>query len=146
MKEEGQRIYRIVLTGGPCSGKTSGITMLKQVFESKFIVFRPPELATLTFESGVDLLPSNYDPETHKEVIKEMCRQQMNQENFFCEIASLQKKDVIILFDRGVCDNFAYCRPDTVHKIMEETGWNWNYLCNERYDLVLHLVTAAKGA
>jgi len=29
---------------------------------------------------------------------------------------------------------------------MEETGWTWNYLCNERYDLVIHLVTAAKGA
>lgn len=29
---------------------------------------------------------------------------------------------------------------------MEETGWDWNYLCNERYDIIIHLVTSAKGA
>ena len=43
-------------------------------------------------------------------------------------------------------DNFAYCSEDVKKKILEETGWSLNYVCNQRYDLVIHLVTAAKGA
>ena len=30
--------------------------------------------------------------------------------------------------------------------ILQETGWSENFVCNERYDLVVHLVTAAIGA
>lgn len=48
--------------------------------------------------------------------------------------------------DRGVCDNFAYCSPQNKINILQETGWSENFVCNERYDLVVHLVTAAIGA
>lgn len=48
--------------------------------------------------------------------------------------------------DRGVCDNFAYCSQENKNSIMEETGWSQNYVCNERYNLIIHLVTAAIGA
>ncbi len=51
-----------------------------------------------------------------------------------------------MLFDRGVCDNFAYCSEKITEKILKETGWTWNYICNDRYDMVIHLVTAARGA
>ena len=63
-KEE-QKIYQIVLTGGPCSGKTSALNRLKILFEKNFIVYRVPELATLTLESGVNLLPSSYETKIH---------------------------------------------------------------------------------
>jgi len=62
------------MTGGPCSGKTSGIHLLKSLFERDYLVLRPPELATLTLESGVNLNPASYEYETHKKVIKEMCQ------------------------------------------------------------------------
>lgn len=67
-------------------------------------------------------------------------------EQYFQNLASIQEKDVILLCDRGVCDNFAYCTEENKKKIMEETGWTMNYICNDRYDLVIHLVSAARGA
>lgn len=70
----------------------------------------------------------------------------MDLEKYFETIAKIQKKDVIIVCDRGIMDNFAYCSEDVKKKILEETGWSLNYVCNQRYDLVIHLVTAAKGA
>ena len=67
-------------------------------------------------------------------------------EKYYLDIASIQKKDVIMIYDRGVCDNFAYCNSGTLLKILHETGWTWNYMCNDRYDMIIHLVTAARGA
>lgn len=67
-------------------------------------------------------------------------------ENYYTNLAQLQKKDVILLYDRGVCDNFAYCTEKVKENVLKETGWTWNYICNDRYDMVIHLVTAARGA
>lgn len=70
----------------------------------------------------------------------------MNLEDYFVQIASIQKKSVIILTDRGVMDNTAYCTPEVEQKIYEETGWNKTQIRDNRYDMVIHLVTAADGA
>ena len=71
---------------------------------------------------------------------------QMDLENYFQKIASIQKKSVIILTDRGVMDNTAYCTPEVEQKIYEQTGCNKTDIRDNRYDMVIHLVTAADGA
>ena len=60
------KVYRIVMTGGPCSGKTTGIASIRYQFENDFIVFRIPEIATMTIESGVNIIPVNYQEDEHK--------------------------------------------------------------------------------
>tara|TARA_B110000285_G_C14978331_1_gene540052 strand:- start:669 stop:941 length:273 start_codon:yes stop_codon:yes gene_type:complete len=46
-------IYRICLTGGPCSGKTTAIAQLEDLVEDKGVrVFTVPEAATLLMKSG----------------------------------------------------------------------------------------------
>jgi hypothetical protein len=71
---------------------------------------------------------------------------QIDIEKFFEEEAKNQKKDVIILTDRGVLDNFAYCTPKVKQNVYDQTGWDENFVCINRYDMVIHLVTAAQGA
>jgi nicotinamide riboside kinase len=71
---------------------------------------------------------------------------QMDLEDYFWQIATIQKKSVIILTDRGVMDNTAYCAAEVEQKIYEETGWNKTDIRDNRYDMVIHLVTAADGA
>lgn len=47
-------VYKLVLTGGPCSGKTTGQTRLATFFENLgWKVFRVPETATILFSGGI---------------------------------------------------------------------------------------------
>lgn len=49
-------IPRIVLTGGPCGGKTTGISYLQEKFgDMGFSVICVPETATEVFKSGVQI-------------------------------------------------------------------------------------------
>ena len=71
---------------------------------------------------------------------------QMDLEDYFKKIASIQKKSVLILSDRGVMDNTAYCSAEVEQKIYESTGWTKEEIRDKRYHMVIHLVTAADGA
>lgn len=72
-------------------------------------------------------------------------RFQIEQENYYERIANIQEKDVILITDRGVLDPTAYCSPEIKQKILDMPDMKKADLM-ERYDLVLHLVTAADGA
>ena len=140
------KVYKIALTGGPCSGKTSSMKTLIDKFSGEFKVFCLPEMATTIVNAGVTIIPSEFTETSHTVFTKGICQLQMDVEKFFDNEAKTQKKDVIIITDRGVMDNFAYCSPAVRSRVFKETGWNDNFVCMERYDLVIHLVTAAQGA
>lgn len=141
-----KKVFKICLTGGPCAGKTTALSRIVETFAPEFTVYTLPEVATMTFSSGVTILPDTFTEESHKKFTQSICQMQIHIENYFETIASLQNKKVLIVTDRGVCDNFAYCSPENKQKIMQEANWSMNFLCNERYDMVLHMVTAAQGA
>lgn len=47
-------IYKLVLTGGPCSGKTTGQARLSTFFENLgWKVYRVPETASVLFGGGI---------------------------------------------------------------------------------------------
>lgn len=119
---------------------------LKDRFSPKYIVYVLPEVASTTVGAGVKIIPSEFTPETHKIFTTGIMKMQMDLEDYFAAIASIQKKDVIILTDRGVMDNTAYCSPENEQKIYEEQGWVKGDIRDNRYDMVIHLVTAAIGA
>merc|ERR1711934_1026812 len=49
-----RRIHKLVLTGGPCGGKTTGQAQLATFFESVgWKVFRVPETATVLMSGGI---------------------------------------------------------------------------------------------
>ena len=60
-----QKIYRVCITGGPCAGKTTSLSILKEKLEKNYIIYTLPEVARITFGSGVTIVPSEFTPETH---------------------------------------------------------------------------------
>lgn len=54
------KIWKVVLTGGPCAGKTTALSNLLQRFSSNLTVFCIPEMATITFRAGVAIKPDTY--------------------------------------------------------------------------------------
>lgn len=73
-------------------------------------------------------------------------RAQINLESYFEELSKIEEKDTLIICDRGACDTFAYCGPDIKNKVLASQGWDLRFLNYGRYDKVIHMVTAAKGA
>lgn len=143
-----QKIHKICITGGPCAGKTTSMNKIRdKILDSgKHMVYMVPELASLTFGAGVSIIPSEFTPEDHAILIEAMIRQQMSLEDYFAKIATIQKKDVVLLIDRGVMDSPAYCAKETMKTVLERTKFNINDLRDHRYDMVLHMITAADGA
>jgi hypothetical protein len=109
-------------------------------------VFEVPEVGTIAFNAGVNLTPSAYAREEHKVFTHAICKAQIDLESYFESLSTLQKRPVLIITDRGVSDNFAYTVAENKHKIMEENKWTQDYIRDDRYDLVIFLVTAASGA
>lgn len=116
-------IYRVVLTGGPCSGKTSSLVVLKERFEHLgWKVFVVPEAATTLMNGGISF------PELSEEgkflfqvrIIKTM----FHLEETFYEIAKLSGVKTIILCDRGSMDGSAYIDEACWNRILTENGWN----------------------
>lgn len=54
------KVWKVVLTGGPCAGKTTALSDIMERFSSHMSVFCVPEMATLTFRAGVAIHPDMY--------------------------------------------------------------------------------------
>ena len=63
-----KRVHKLVLTGGPCGGKTTGQAHLATFFESLgWKVFRVPETATVLMSGGISF------GELNEEQVEELC-------------------------------------------------------------------------
>jgi CYTH domain-containing protein/predicted ATPase len=137
-------IKRIVLTGGPCAGKTTALVRIIEHFSSLgFKVFTIPEVPTLFTQAGMNYLTKNqaffYEGE------KATLEIQLALEDKFLRMAQQCVKPSIIVCDRGAMDISAYMAPETWEQITRAVGTSTPEL-RERYDAVLHLVSAADGA
>lgn len=71
----------------------------------------------------------------------------MNLEEYFIELAKLTPEtDVVILYDRGYLDVFAYMSSEISRRFLDETNAKVDHIRDSRYDMIVHLVTAANGA
>ena len=137
-------IKKIVLTGGPCAGKTTALVRVIEHFSSiGFKVFTIPEVPTLFTQAGMNYLTKNeaffYEGE------KATLEIQLALEDKFMRMAQACTKPCIIVCDRGAMDISAYMTPETWAGITRSVGTSTPEL-RERYDAVLHLVSAADGA
>lgn len=143
MEKRNVQITRIVVTGGPCAGKTTGMTRIKKEFEKRgYRVLFVPETATELIGGGVApwTCGSNLDYQ------KCQVRLQKEKESVFEEAArSMDAEKVLIICDRGVLDNKAYMSQEEFDAVMRSLNTN-EVAERDRYDAVIHMVTAAKGA
>lgn len=142
----GNTIKRIVLTGGPCAGKTTALDRITDHFTNLgYKVFTVPEVPTMVTQAGWNYMTDNkafyYEGEL---VILEL---QLKLEDAVQRMAEtlLDEQPCLIVCDRGTMDISAYISPEMWQELVARTGYTINQL-RERYDAVLHLVTAADGA
>jgi CYTH domain-containing protein/predicted ATPase len=138
-------IYRIVLTGGPCGGKSTALAAITDRLQGLgFHVYRVPEAATLLLGGGVGVrdVPVGQLVGIQAELLRVM----MALEDAFHAVASATERPAIILCDRGAMDASAYLPAEAWTALLDEHGWTVVGLRDRRYEAVLHLVTAADGA
>ena len=138
------QIKKIVLTGGPCAGKTTALVRVIEHFNSLgFKVFTVPEVPTLYSLGGWNYLTPNR--QLYYEGERAILDTQLSLESNFQRMAEVCAKPVLIVCDRGTMDISAYMTPEMWEDITARASTNSNEL-RERYDAVLHLVSAADGA
>lgn len=140
---ENKKIIKVVLTGGPCAGKTTAMNWIQNFFQKQgYGVLFVPETATELISNGL----TPWDCVTNTEYQKCQMKLQLEKEKVFDKGAEKIKNDkVLIVCDRGMLDNKAYMTQEEFKKVLKELGLN-EVEIRDNYDAVFHLVTAAKGA
>ena len=137
------RVTRIVVTGGPSAGKTTGLSWIQNAFTKLgYTVLFVPETATELITGGVApwTCGSNLDYQ------RGQMRLQLAKEQVFEQAAAtMDAEKILIVCDRGAMDNRAYMDELEFAQLLSELGTTEVQL-RDRYDAVFHLVTAAKGA
>lgn len=80
---------------------------------------------------------------------KSLMKLQVALEDSFIEIgkmAGASGSDVVILMDRGLMDGSAYVSRSQWQALMDDLGVSTVQIRDNRYDAVIHLMTAACGA
>lgn len=137
------RITKIVITGGPCAGKSTAMSWVQNAFtQLGYAVLFVPETATELITGGV----APWTCGTNEDFQKCQMRLQMAKEAVFEQAAATMKAEkVLIVCDRGALDNKAYMNELEFSCVVSALGTTEVEL-RDGYDAVFHLVTAAKGA
>lgn len=136
------KISKIVLTGGPCAGKTTALTWINNYFSKRgYTVLFVPETATELITNGV----APWTCETNYDYQRFQIRLQKIKEQIFDDAAKKMKNDkILIVCDRGILDNKAYMKEVEFKRILNEFGTSETQE-RDSYDAIFHLVSAAKG-
>lgn len=144
LKQE-NRVWRLVLTGGPCGGKTTAQNRLATFFESLgWRVFRVPETATILLGGGISF--ALLDEQQRLDFQQNLLKTMFQIEDTYFSLASGQGRNCLVICDRGAMDCSAYLPRCDWDKILAENNLNEVDIRDNRYDQVVHLVTAARGA
>lgn len=129
---------KIVITGGPCAGKTTLMGLLAAAFVGK------GREVVLVNECATELLAQGITPDSCGSVLgfqRHVFDLQLEKED---RLAGMSP-DAVVLLDRGLMDNAGYLPDDELDMLLSERGMT-RADAYARYDAVVHLVTAAIGA
>lgn len=133
--------WYFVLTGGPCAGKTTALSVLEQVLTAKgYKVMIIPETATELISSGIT--PWELGQNIFQDLIID---RSMHKEEMALRVATKLATNAVIICDRGLMDGKAYTDHDVFKEILKSYGM-FETDARDQYDAVFHLVTAAEGA
>lgn len=137
------KITKIVITGGPCAGKSTAMSWIQNAFtQMGYTVLFIPETATELITAGV----SPWKCGSVLEYQTCQLKLQIEKENVFMKAAStMSSEKILIVCDRGALDNKAYMNESDFAEAAKYVNSN-EVALRDNYDAVFHLVTAAKGA
>ena len=75
-----------------------------------------------------------------------LIKSQMQIEDALQAVAEAGNGPAVIICDRGTMDARAYLTPEQWDLLLQENSWNNVELRDQRYNMVVHLVSAAVGA
>lgn len=102
-------VYRIVLTGGPCGGKSSSLDDLTKALTKKgFDILCVPEVPTILLNGGCTYPGIEGKKETLVTFEKALIQAQLQLESSFTDIAESTDRPTIVIMDRGLIDVAAY--------------------------------------
>ena len=137
------QISKIVITGGPCGGKSSAMERIRDEFSALgYRVLFIAETATELINGGIApwTCRSNADYQTFQ------MKLQLEKEDIYENAAkSMDCEKILIVCDRGAIDNKAYMTKEDFDGLVDDMNTDEAAL-RDRYDAVFHLVTTAKGA
>ena len=137
------RPFRVCLTGGPCAGKSSALSILRtRLQKCGFQVLAVPEVATPLFEGSGGYDPAWVGGPQHIDLQHIFITHQIAQEESFLGLAKLREAPAVVLCDRGCLDGFTFCSAAEWSEVLAKAGVTQEELF-ARYDLVVHLKTAA---
>lgn len=144
-----QQITTVILTGGPCAGKTS----LMEKFRNQVAtipnvkVFFVKEAATLLKQSGINFADAGGDETFQRLIINQQLIAEHNA-RITAEKFAANHKDykVIILCDRGIMDGEAYFENKYQFTELLADFELTKKTVFRRYDMVLFMHSAAVGA
>ena len=139
------KVYRVVLTGGPCGGKSSALKdFTKKLNEHGYDVYTAPEVPTIMINGGCQY-PGMEGKEELDAFETALLKLQLQMESSFTQCAASTGRPSVLVLDRGLMDPAAYLPTEQWQGILKRNGFTEEDFLS-RYDLVLHLVTAADGA
>lgn len=130
----GDRVSKIVLTGGPGGGKTTAADLFRREIGESVVVV--PESATTLFAGGFPRVD-------HDDVQRSIQRAVFEVQRSSEEIHGELYPERVLLCDRGTVDGAAYW-PDGADGFFEAMGTTREAELS-RYDVVLFFETAAVG-
>ncbi|KAK3254104.1 hypothetical protein CYMTET_36666 [Cymbomonas tetramitiformis] len=140
--------YRVVLTGGPCAGKSTALSMLRDRLRNLgWTVVTAPENATLLFTAigGFDARWAEQE-EKLAQMQAIFLRAQIAMEDNLLALAKMKGGKVVLLCDRGALDGRMFLEDRAWESAVQQCGVTEAELRDQRYDMIVHMVTAASGA
>ena len=142
-----KRITKIVLTGGPAAGKTTLVSRVLKEFkqEDGWRVITIPETATELI-SGFGIKPFD-NCMSMLQFQDFVVGDQIHKEKLALDAAQLVPEDnILILYDRALMDDKAYVSDEEFAQVIARFDGRTEERVLANYDMVLHLITCAKGA
>jgi CYTH domain-containing protein/predicted ATPase len=135
----------VVLTGGPCGGKSSFLPIAKQWLEDHgYSVGILSEGATEVITGGFSpVSPLWADDLAFQHHLLEY--QLVREDRYFLMLKSLNNFNTVLLCDRGALDSMAYIGREKYLEMLAEAHIDLGEL-RDRYTSVIHLMSAARGA
>lgn len=140
-------IKRIVLTGGPCAGKTTVLSEIEKDLRKKgYKVFVVHESATELISGGITPHEDGLGMFNFQKLI--LSYQYQKEELYNRAVMESKDENIVLIYDRGLLDNKAYISDLEFKAILDDFSLIAGKKIDEfdilsRYDMVIHLVTSA---
>merc|ERR1712137_480832 len=138
--------FIVALMGAPCSGKSTALPFLQTHLSKTFQVLCVPETATMFFTNSEGFKPwRKKELQYNIAVQRILFAHQLATEEAFCEFANLHpKKRAVVILDSCCLSSKIYLPDLAWSGLLGEHRFFSEKHLRDRYDLVIHMTTAAK--